>query len=63
MLTAPGWAIHHHASHGDDVYELTIQDSPLNLAMDSLLWQEDLKHPPRLLGSSKGFATNREDLG
>jgi hypothetical protein len=27
--------------------------------MDSLLWQEDLKHPPRLLGTSKGFATNR----
>jgi mannose-6-phosphate isomerase-like protein (cupin superfamily) len=63
MLTAPGWAIHRHASHGDDVYELTIQDSPLNLAMDSLLWQEDLKHPPRLLGTSKGFATNRGDAG
>ena len=62
MLTAPGWAIHHHSSHDDDVYELTIQDSPLNLAMDSLLWQEDLKHPPRLLGSSKGFATNRGDV-
>jgi gentisate 1,2-dioxygenase len=62
MLTAPGWAIHRHASHGDDVYELTIQDSPLNLAMDSLLWQEDLKHPPRLLGTSRGFATNRDDV-
>lgn len=63
MLTAPGWAIHHHSSHDDDVYELTIQDSPLNLAMDSLLWQEDLKHPPRLLGTSKGFATNRGEIG
>jgi gentisate 1,2-dioxygenase len=62
MLTAPGWAIHRHASHGDDVYELTIQDSPLNLAMDSLLWQEDLKHPPRLLGTSAGFETNRREL-
>jgi mannose-6-phosphate isomerase-like protein (cupin superfamily) len=62
MLTAPGWAIHRHASHSDDVYELTIQDSPLNLAMDSLLWQEDLKHPPRLLGTSKGFATNRDEI-
>jgi gentisate 1,2-dioxygenase len=62
MLTAPGWAIHHHASHDDDVYELTIQDSPLNLAMDSLLWQEDLKHPPRLLGTSQGFATNKDEL-
>ena len=62
MLTAPGWAIHHHASHDDDVYELTIQDSPLNLAMDSLLWQEDLKRPARLLGTQKGFATNRTEV-
>ena len=62
MLTAPGWAIHRHASHGDDVYELTIQDSPLNLAMDSLLWQEDLKRPARLLGTQEGFATNRSDV-
>ena len=62
MLTAPGWAIHRHASHGEDVYELTIQDSPLNLAMDSLLWQEDLKHPPRLLGTSEGFSTNKNEV-
>jgi len=63
MLTAPGWAIHRHASHSDDVYELTIQDSPLHLAMDSLLWQEDLKRPARLLGTERGFATNRKDVG
>jgi gentisate 1,2-dioxygenase len=61
MLTAPGWMIHHHASDdGDRVYELTVQDQPLNLAMESLLWQEDLKRPPRVLGSETGFATNRE---
>lgn len=60
MLTAPGWVIHHHASDdGDRVYELTIQDQPLNLAMESLLWQEDLKRPPRVLGTESGFATNR----
>jgi len=60
MLTAPGWMIHHHAS-GDDshVYELTVQDQPMNIAMESLLWQEDLKRPPRVLGSESGFATNR----
>ncbi len=57
MLTAPGWAIHNHSSNNEPVYELTIQDQPLNLAMDSLLWQEDLRHPPRLLGSHKGFGT------
>ena len=42
MLTAPGWAIHHHSSHDDDVYELTIQDSPLHLAMDST-WISDVR--------------------
>ncbi|MEO7398493.1 MAG: cupin domain-containing protein [Ilumatobacteraceae bacterium] len=58
MLTAPGWMIHHHASDdGDRVYELTVQDQPLNIAMESLLWQEDLKHPPRVLGSESGFTT------
>jgi len=59
MLSAPGWAVHNHASNDEPVYELTIQDSPLNIAMDSLMWQEDLKHPARLLGSSFGFDTNR----
>ena len=60
MLTAPGWMIHHHASDdGDRVYELTVQDQPLNIAMESLLWQEDLKRPARVLGSESGFATNR----
>jgi gentisate 1,2-dioxygenase len=60
MLTAPGWSIHNHASNDEPVYELTIQDSPLHLAMDSLMWQEDLKLAPRLLGSQRGFDTNRE---
>jgi len=59
MLTAPGWLIHHHASNDEPVYELTIQDSPLHIAMDSLMWQEDLKLPYRLLGSQRGFETNR----
>lgn len=62
MLTAPGWSIHNHASNDEPVYELTIQDSPLHLSMDSLMWQEDLKHPLRLLGSQPGFATNREEI-
>jgi gentisate 1,2-dioxygenase len=59
MLTAPGWAIHNHASDSESVYELTIQDSPLHIAMGSLLWQEDLAHPPEVLGLSGGFETNR----
>ena len=59
MLTAPGWAIHNHASYEDDVYELTIQDSPLNIWMGSLLWQENLSHPLEVLGATGGFGTNR----
>ena len=59
-LTAPGWAIHNHSSNDESVYELTIQDSPLNIAMGSLLWQEDLSHPMEALGATGGFSTNRE---
>ena len=59
MLSAPGWAIHHHASHDEPVYELTVQDQPFNIALESLLWQEDLKRPPRVLGAEAGFRTNR----
>jgi gentisate 1,2-dioxygenase len=60
MLSAPGWGVHNHASHDEPVYELTIQDSPLNIAMESLLWQEDLKWPAALLGVQDGFKTNRK---
>jgi gentisate 1,2-dioxygenase len=60
MLSAPGWAVHNHASLDDDVYELTIQDSPLNIWMGSLLWQESLDQPIELLGAAEGFATNRK---
>lgn len=59
MLSAPGWAVHNHASFDEPVYELTIQDQPLNIAMESLLWQENLKEPPALLGTEEGFQTNR----
>lgn len=62
MLSAPGWAVHNHASYDDYVYELTIQDQPLNIYMESLLWQEDLKHPALILGSEQGFDTNRQKL-
>lgn len=64
MLTAPGWMVHHHASDdADRVYELTVQDQPFHIANESLLWQEDLAHPARVLGSEDGFATNRSRDG
>jgi gentisate 1,2-dioxygenase len=59
MLSAPGWAVHNHASYDEPVYELTIQDQPLNIAMESLLWQENLKKPLAVLGQQAGFGTNR----
>ena len=59
MLSAPGWGVHNHASHDERVYELTVQDQPFNIAMESLLWQEDLGLPPAVLGAEVGFATNR----
>jgi quercetin dioxygenase-like cupin family protein len=59
MLSAPGWAVHNHASLEEDVYELTVQDSPLNIWMGSLLWQESLDQPIELLGANEGFTTNR----
>jgi gentisate 1,2-dioxygenase len=63
MLSAPGWAVHNHASGDDHVYELTIQDQPLNIMMESLLWQENLKQPFSVLGQQEGFSTNRKKVG
>lgn len=63
MLSAPGWAIHNHASHDQGpVYELTIQDQPFHIWQESLLWQESLAAPPALLGAQPGFETNRKEL-
>jgi gentisate 1,2-dioxygenase len=62
MFSAPGWATHNHASNDEVVYELTVQDTPFNLAIDSLMWQEDLTRPPILLGSHRGFMTNRASV-
>jgi gentisate 1,2-dioxygenase len=62
MLSAPGWAVHNHASYDDYVYELTVQDQPLNIYMESLLWQESMKEPAVLLGAQPGFDTNAGKL-
>ena len=63
MLSAPGWGVHNHASYDEPVYELTVQDQPLNILMESLLWQEDLKKPAAILGVEAGFGTNRQGEG
>jgi gentisate 1,2-dioxygenase len=61
MLSAPGWAVHNHASYDEPVYELTVQDQPLNINMESLLWQESLDQPAVILGQQSGFNTNRSE--
>lgn len=62
VFIAPAWAVHHHASDSEPVYQLAVQDNPLHLAMGSLVWQEDLQGAPRLLGAEPGFTTNRSAL-
>jgi gentisate 1,2-dioxygenase len=61
-LSAPGWAVHNHASREQGFCALTVQDHPLHIAMESLIWQETLKSAIVKLGSQKGFETNRADL-
>jgi len=63
MLSAPGWAVHNHASYDESVYELTVQDQPMHIALESILWQESLKMPLAVLGQQEGFATNRAKAG
>ena len=61
-LSAPGWAVHHHGSREQGFCALTIQDHPLHIAMDSLLWQETMQAPILKLGSDYGFQTNLSEL-
>lgn len=57
-LSAPGFAVHHHASRKQGFCALTIQDHPLHIAMESLLWQERMDQPLVKLGAQAGFQTN-----
>jgi gentisate 1,2-dioxygenase len=62
VFVAPSWEVHHHTSGDEDVYQLAVQDNPLHLAMGSLVWQEDLGEPFRVLGGQPGFTTNRHQV-
>lgn len=61
-LSAPGWAVHNHGSREQGFCALTVQDHPLQIAMESLIWQETLKAPIVKLGSQQGFETNLGSL-
>lgn len=59
MLSAPGWSPHGHATGSQGAIILTVQDHPLHIGTESLIWQEDLKGGPILtLGAQAGFETN-----
>lgn len=62
-FSAPGWSVHNHASRDQGFIALTIQDHPLHIAMESLLWQETLKEPILKLGSNDGIETNLTSFG
>ena len=57
-FSAPGWSVHNHASREQGFMALTIQDHPLHIANESLLWQETLKAPIVKLGTDYGVQTN-----
>lgn len=62
MLSAPGWAVHHHASGDQGCNVLTVQDHPLHIATESLIWQETLQGPIIKLGGEFGVQTNLEQI-
>ncbi len=62
ILSAPGWAMHSHHSGDQVTSALTIQDHPLHIAMESLIWQERIKEPILTLGKQAGFESNRAAL-
>ncbi|WP_424919398.1 cupin domain-containing protein [Achromobacter animicus] len=62
-FSAPGWSVHNHASREQGFMALTIQDHPLHIANESLLWQETLKSPILKLGTDYGIQTNLSSVG
>jgi gentisate 1,2-dioxygenase len=54
LLSAPGWLEHAHYEGPDGLGVYTVQDHPLQIGMDSLVWQEDINGPVLALGSEAG---------
>lgn len=57
MLSAPGWSEHAHYFPPDPRggAALTVQDHPLHIGMESLMWQEDSTTPIVAVGSQPGI--------
>ena len=63
MLSAPGWLAHSHHFHDEVCVVLTVQDHPLHIATESLIWQEHLPAGAILnLGTHSGVSTNLANL-
>ncbi len=54
LLSGPAWSEHAHYYDGHGAHVLTIQDHPLHIGMESLIWQERMDGPILNLGSEAG---------
>jgi gentisate 1,2-dioxygenase len=54
LLSAPGWREHLHQPGPDGIGVFTVQDHPLHIGMESLIWQEDMTGPILTLGAEAG---------
>ena len=54
LLSAPSWSEHSHYLHAEGSSTLTVQDHPLHIGMESLIWQERIDGPILTLGSEDG---------
>lgn len=58
LLSAPGWREHAHNPPAEGnvkgIGVFTVQDHPLHIGMESLIWQEDMDGPILTLGSEAG---------
>lgn len=54
LFSAPSWSEHAHGSRGGGAAAFTVQDHPLQIAMESLIWQEKMGGPILTLGSEPG---------
>lgn len=54
LLSAPSWREHAHSPGPDGLSAFTVQDHPLHIGMESLIWQEDMSGPILTLGAEQG---------
>ena len=54
LLSAPGWSEHAHGVAKMGSNALTVQDHPLHIGMESLIWQERMDGPILVLGAEAG---------